>query len=236
MKSIAKLFTLFFSILILMACSEDDNDFPKVASVKVVNAINGVSSVIVKIGDNPITYSTTASKVGFGASKVYGLEAGTQSELQIVPESDSLDIIYSELLNLGPSSHSLYLIGIAGSEENLLVTDDFKQFTDSIVGVRFVNLSPNSSSLNIGISGEATNTVSGLGYKDITDYLEFPAKAIDGPYAFEFKDAAGNILSTYSLNLFPPGFTVTPATKRNLTLAVIGLDDTELSITRVNNY
>ena len=223
MKSIFKLLTVFFAILILVACNEDDNDFTRGATIKVLNAINNVPAVIIKSGDNPITYSTTASKVAFGASKKYTFEANKEREFRIVPESDSLNIIYSELLNLSTGSYSLYLIGSSASEESILLADDFKQFTDSIVGVRFVNLSPNASLLNIGITGEANNTISGLGYKGISGYLEFPAKTADGSYTFEFKDSAGNVLATSTVN---PLQNRNVSTKRNLTLAVVGLDDT----------
>ena len=219
--------TILLGITVLLACSDDDNDFPRAVTLKVVNAINEVPSVIVNTAGDSITYSITSSKVGFGSNRRYSITTDRPQELIIVPESDTLNIIYQDILELQPAGYSLFLIGSAGNEDDLLVQDNYRQIQDSIVGVRFVNLSPNASSLNIGITGETSDEVTGLGYTQLTDYLEFPATGADGPYAFEFKDGSGNVLATFNL---------APVAKRNLTLAVVGPDDSALSVSQINNF
>lgn len=214
-------------LIMLVACSDDEKDFPKAASLKVVNAINDVPVVIVNTAGDSITFSATNSKVSFGANRRYSISADREQEMSIVPEADTLNVIYQDILDLQPASYSLFLIGLAGNEDNFLVEDNFRQIQDSIVGVRFVNLSPSSSDLNIGISGETSDEVTGLGYTNLTEYLEFSATSSDGPYAFEFKDGAGNVLTTFNL---------TPVPQRNLTLAIIGPNDAAMSVARVNNY
>ena len=227
MKSKLKSLIVFFIIVTLLSCSDDDGNFARVASLKVVHAVNDLSSVIVNSAGDSISYSTSNSKVSFGSNRRYGITTDREQELIIVPESDTLNIIYQDILELEPAGYSLFLIGSAGNEDNLLVQDNFRQIQDSVVGVRFINLSPGASALNIGLSGVTSNEVTGLGYKNLTEYFEFPATSADGPYAFEFKDDAGNVLTTFNL---------TPIAKRNLTLAVVGPDNLALSVSQINNF
>ncbi len=234
MKLMTKLFILCISMGIIASCSDDDeNDFLMPASLKVVNAINGEPSVIVNTAGDSIVYATTRATVGFGASRRLTIPTNRTQELEIVSAADTLDIIYNEVLELQPSIYTLFLVGEDGSEENLFVEDDFKQFTDSIVGVRFAHLSPNGSTLNVSVVDGSGNTTENLGYKGVTEYFEFPAKNGDGPYTFEFKDAGGNVLTT---SIVDPLQNRNVSSTRNLTLAIIGLDDTALSVARINNY
>ncbi|MGJ8734784.1 MAG: hypothetical protein ACSHW4_16630, partial [Cellulophaga sp.] len=175
------------------------------------------------------------NKVSLNAYENFSIDADTERSVEIVPESDTLNTIYSELLSL-KGIHSLYLLGDSENVESLLLEDNVKQFTDSIVGIRFINLSNVSGAIDIGVAGETAHVISGLDYKSYTDYIEFPAKAVDGSYAFEFKDASGNVLKSVTFN---PLDEENVSVKKNLTLA---LTESVLPfgvlyrVTQINNY
>ncbi|AOW18153.1 hypothetical protein LPB03_12120 [Polaribacter vadi] len=222
-------------MLTFLYCSDDSN-FHKTATIKVVNLINGVDNVIVKNGSYPINYATTEAKVGFDEFRNFFIEESISNQVEVVTENDTLNPIYSESLNL-KGIHSLYLSGTFGDEEVLLVGDNFKQFTDSVVGVRFINLSKSSGPIDISIDRQNSNVISGLIYRTISDYIEFPAKKVDGSYTFEFMDNLGNVSIT--------NFTINPldkndvSVKKNLTLVITERElfgGLRYRFTRFNNY
>ncbi|MDO5968734.1 hypothetical protein Q4Q35_02855 [Flavivirga aquimarina] len=241
MKPIFKFLAIFFSMGLFLSCShEDDQDFPRAATIKVVNLIRDIDHVIVKIGDNPINYAgvSAGARVNFESFKNFSMEEGLNREVFIVAESDTLHSLYSNTLNL-KGIHSLYFSGTSEAVETLLLEDTVKQFTDSIVGIRFLNLSKTSGPVDIMIAGEPSNIVSALEYESVTDYIEFPAKKADGSYTFEFKNAAGNSIANIIVD---PLDANNRSTKKNLTLVIsefklpIGNGLLFHKITRVNNY
>jgi len=246
MKPIFKLLIIFFSMAIVMSCSEDDKDFPRATTLKVVNIINGIDRIIVKIGNNSTSYATLSedTKISYRSFKNFYMEEGLSKEIVIVPENDTLNTIYSELLSL-KGIHSLYLTGNSGEQEHLLIEDNPKRFTDSIVGIRFLNLSISSGSIDVGVTGSSSNVISGLDYKSFTEYMEFPARAADGSYRFEFKDMSGNVLISVIVDPLDVAhinnFNRDVSSKKNLTLVLtespipIGTG-VVYRVTRVNNY
>ncbi|WP_303318437.1 hypothetical protein Q4Q34_03780 [Flavivirga abyssicola] len=242
MKSIFKLVIVFFFTSIALSCSEEDNDITQLATIKVINIINGVPRVIVKTGTNPIQYATTEAKIDFNAFSNFTVKASINSEVEVVSESDTLNPIYSESLNLKPGIHSLYLYGFSGSEEGLLIEDNVKQFTDSLVGVRFVNLSKTAGPIDIEVPEENTISVSGLDFQSASDYIAFPAKKADGSYTFEFRGLSGNLLSRFTLDpLDMDNINKDVSTKKNLTLVLRELDfgfpfGVRNTVIRINNY
>jgi hypothetical protein len=172
------------------------------------------------------------------------MEEGISKEIVIVPENDTLNTIYSELLSL-KGIHSLYLTGNSDEQEHLLIEDNPKRFTDSIVGIRFLNLSISSGSIDVGVTGSSSNVISGLDYKSFTEYMEFPARAADGSYSFEFKNMSGNVLISVMVDPLDVAninnFNRDVSSKKNLTLVLtespipIGTG-VVYRVTRVNNY
>ncbi|MDO5989530.1 hypothetical protein Q4Q39_19165 [Flavivirga amylovorans] len=229
MKPIFNLLLLVVT-LIMLSCSEDDI-FTRATTIKVVNLINGADNVIVKIENNLINYATTKAKVSFDDYRNFSFEASINRQLEIVKQSDTLNPIYSESLHL-KGIHSLYLYGALENEEWLLIEDKPKQITDSLVGIRFINLSKTSGLVNINITGETATVVSGLNQEVETDYIEFPAKEVDGSYIFEFKDGSGNMLNSITVD---PLQKFNVSSKKNLTLVMYDFG-TSQKVARVNSY
>jgi hypothetical protein len=99
--------------------------------------------------------------------------------------------------------------------------DKIYSSTDSVVNVRFINLSPNSVPLKIKVSTSATNEADALAFKEITTWRPFKATASTTAYSIQIRNASTDALVTsYSF--------VCNATNRfkNVTLMVRGLQGT----------
>ena len=124
--------------------------------------------------------------------------------------------------------NTLYLTGIVAAPETVLVTEEIPSHTDSVVGIRFVNLSPGSNPVNIRLSTDTTwNLVSGLAYKSPSPFSNYPVVAAINSYTFQFRDAVtGVILKSYTLNGINKGTglntSANPWRYHNVTIVLIG--------------
>jgi hypothetical protein len=225
MKHLKTLPILF--LVFLLSCKEEDKA-PRLASVNVVNATVNLPAVKVNYFGRPIGYAAYTNQVNYSANRVYSLPTSGPVSLVIVPSADTLKVVYTGELNLPPGDiYSLYL--------TILLKESIPAlYADSIMGVRFINLSPNSSPVAINIlATPAVKEVSSLAYKQGTDFKTYPAKKANSTYVFQVRDAAtAALLATYTL---------TTTRFLNVTLALKGLAGTTtgtnaLGVMRVNNY
>jgi len=112
--------------------------------------------------------------------------------------------IYKMSLDLGAHEAStLFLFGTLSQPEMLLVNKmpPFHALTDSVMGLRLINLSPDKRPVNVKISGNGTEkTVNNLAYKQVTDYLTVNASSATMDVLIEFYDqASGSLLTRYIL-------------------------------------
>ncbi len=236
MKPISKLIVVITSIVACISCSKEDGDSSRPTTIKVVNLINGTGNVIVKTGDNPINYATTRARVAFDDFKNFSIPEHSNTRLDIVKETDTINPIYSESLSL-KGIHSLYLLGDQDEQQVFFIEDNPRSFTDSIMGVRFINLSKVSGAIAVNIAGEVNPLLIGLDLESATDYMEFPVRESDGVYLFEFRDVSGNLLSNITID---PLERRNRSIKHNLSLVVydqvLSPVSTFQRVSRINNY
>jgi hypothetical protein len=172
---------------------------------------------------------------GITANKIYSVyQPYPQYPFEIVSSTDTLRMVFKSGLDLVPDgTYSLYLTGRSPNFESIFVKEDIPYHTDSVAGVRFINLSPNSDPISVNITGNANGSeVASLAYKASTIFKKYPAKYSNLNYAFQVRNATtGALLASYTL--------VTPR-MLNVTLALRGLVGTTGTtapvITRINNY
>ena len=103
---------------------------------------------------------------------------------------------------------------------------------DSLIGVRFVNLSPDSGPVTIGVAGQSDQVVPALAFKAYSEFEVFPAIEQMGAYELEFKDQNGSTLVYTSVDPIPEKLLF-----KNITLVVIGqIGDSTLEVIRINNF
>lgn len=187
---------------LITACEKNDRDIPQLTSVNIVHAVVNASAVKVNTTGSAITYISYTDSIKFGAAKLYSLVAGNATPLSIVATADTIKPLVNAQLSISAGEmYSLFLAGQYPTADTVWVKDEVNNYTDSLIGIRFINLSPNSSSLKINIKGNTTqNEVTDLAYKQLTAFKQYAAKSANTNYQFEVRDVAtSTLLASFTL-------------------------------------
>ena len=215
-----------------------------VASLSFVNATVGSSPVVVRIGNPNTIYSTLAStnKLSYGTSNVFSPVSGNTS-IALVQSTDTLNTLFIGTLNLQNANvYSLYLTGTIAQPDTVFIHENLPVIakTDSIAGIRFVNLSTASGPVSVDIKGQANGSeVQSLAYKSYTAFKRYVADHTVASYVFEFRNVStGTLLATYTLSGVNTNSTTVANTVRfhNQTIALIGGGTAATSAIYVANY
>jgi hypothetical protein len=217
------------------------------SSITLVNAVIGSNPLITTFTpDSTVAsfYFATA-QVGFQSWNEYSQQSGNSSMI-IYQESDTNHVLFSGNFNFRPYSiYSLFLSGqlLAQNAPDTLLVEDFPPYhsaADSVIGVRFVNLSPGIPAISVDIAGGSPGSeVGSLNYKGITNFKDYILTSTTPDpsmgYTFEFRLAStDSLLATFSFSLGSiPEF-------KNVTIVFSGSIDpnagSPLGTFMVNNY
>jgi hypothetical protein len=228
MKKVFNLIVFVFTISLMSSCKKDSKEFSLTSTVNVINAAVDVPGLKVNTSGGTIIYAT-APAVAFGAGQLNYVPR-TSTLMKIVGSPDTTIAYVNNNLNFQSGIYSLYLIGQAPAVESMLVEetnfpfirqDVIQPSSDSVVNVRFANLSPNSVPVKIKISGATTNEVDNLPYKGVSSWKIYTAKLATTNYAFQVRDAVTDaLLASYT-------FAATATNRfKNVTLIIKGLQGT----------
>jgi len=234
MRYSALLSTLLLTICI-SGCKKSTVTLSPLASLNIVNASVNLGTVKVNFTDLKGLYSSITTTVAYGANTPYGVNAGVIVPVTIVPTSDTTKVAFTGSFTFDNGGiYSLYLAGQSTAVDTVFVKENIPSYTDSLCGVRFINLSYNSNPIKVVLSTSSTVTeFPGMAYKQVSSFKTYPAKAANASYVFQIKDAAkDSLVATYTLTT--PRFF-------NCTLALKGSWGTTsgtnaLGVMRVNNY
>jgi hypothetical protein len=194
------------------------------AALVVTNAVVGGAPV--KLNSN---VRDSAKKYG---AMIFGITDGS-TNVTLFSTSNVAKPYYSNTVNAENGGiYSAFLTGSNDAPESVWIKENIPGFyTDSVVGVRLINLSPNSSPVNLVLASDNTTSIfSGVAYKQITGFLKLPLKKVvpAGSVSFQIRDAATNdLLTTYTLptavNSAYPSVSIALARFRNITLVLKGM-------------
>lgn len=227
MKYLNNLTSLICIAILVGSCKKHKIEKFDVSSLTTVNAVVGGGGM--KVGGQ----TTTVANNSFVH---FSLLAGS-NDLYVWPVADSLKPYYSypKFVTQDREVYSLFVCGQAGGSEGIIIKENIPYRTDSTAGIRFINLSPNSTPLNITLSTSPTvNEVSDLAYKQYTEFKSYPG-LYNSSYTFQIRDTStvspATPLATFSLTA-----TTVPRFS-NITLVIRGLvrATPALGVTRVNN-
>ena len=221
--------------LTVASCKKDTVKAPPSYTIVVANAALGVSAK---------TSFTNAGTVNPNARGLYYAQTGQQ--ITIAPAAEPTNYFFNQSPNYTHGLYSLFIHGDSTSPQTILIDDTDRPFipndktysgADSVVNVRFINLSPNSVPLKIKISTATNNEADALAYKDITTWRPFKAgPAATTNHSIQIRDAATDaLITTYTF--------AANATKRfkNVTLMIRGLMGTTsgvnaFGVTEINYF
>ena len=184
MKTLNKFMMLLAAITIFYSCIEEETfqTHPH-ASLVIANAVFGGSPV--KLGNNATSIAVNNAN---GTQLI--LTPGINN-LYVWPTTDSLKPYYthSNLSVENKDVYSLFLHGTPEATDGILIKENLPHHAaaDSTWAVRFINLAPNSTPLNITLStSPSVNEVTGLAYGKYTDFITYSAKM---GYSFQMRYA-----------------------------------------------
>lgn len=226
------MFTLGFA---LISCEKDKSE-KRYASVNVVNASIGAELLKVNSYGRPISWSGLTgadATVNFAGNNHFVLFGEQSYPLTIVSASDTSNVIFNEVISNEDSMYTLFTTGQLPNFESLLIKETTIPYglKDSVISVRFINLSPNGPSVNITLANQSTvNRVTNLGYKQYSEFSNYPSLKVipTGSLTFQVRDStSGNLLTSYTL----PASAVSPYTTstvnrsrfNSITLVIKGL-------------
>ncbi len=221
-------FILIISVLSITACKKDKSDKLQITTFSVVNAAVDMPAIKVNVGGVAMNYAS-APQIAYGtAAMYYAPRASTL--VKILSTADTVNPLVNSSIDFKSGVYSVYLVGQLPTIETIIKEETNFPFirqditppsSDSVVNVRFVNLSPNSVPVKIKVASAATNEIDNLPYKGISDFKIYTAKLTTTTYSFQIRDAATDaLITTYTFT--------TNATNRfkSVALVIKGLQGT----------
>jgi hypothetical protein len=225
------LLVIFFMQLTWVGCSKTNN-WGKTSSLNIVNAVNGSSAIVTDfepIGPKTnlatsLQYFATANQISYGAVWESGSYAG-EVPISLFQTTDSATALWQGSIHLIPGSiQTLYLSGDTSSVDTLLLSDNipFYSSSDSVSGLRFINLIWGSQPVSINLVGNAPSEVEfdNIGYQEISGFKQYAANiASPGALNFEIRDRNSDSLLTtfqWSSTLFKNNTIVLMGSERNI--------------------
>lgn len=239
MKKSAIIYTCYAILIIVASCKKSES--PQIySSINVVNAAVGAGTVKVNYFGRDISwqaYIGTNGVVNYGTNQILTVfNLNNDYPFTIVPSLDTLNSIIKTKISMEPNGmYSLYATGTAENYEYVFNKENDIPYNlaDSVVSIRFINLSPNSPPINITLaSTPAINEATGLVYKGQTAFKRYSLNKVipTGTTTFELRDPINNqVLSSYTIPPTPPAGTPYPKIStslsrfKSITLAVKGL-------------
>ncbi|SEM62078.1 hypothetical protein SAMN05192574_101207 [Mucilaginibacter gossypiicola] len=206
-------FRLIYVITWIASCSSmlscKKNSLPAISSssLTIVNALSGGYGLIPNFdSEKTLIYYKNAAVITNNGFLEFSGHLGN-IPLSLAPQTDTLHTLYkNNILMEANSIHTLFVTGTIDNTDSYFTTDKVPAFAaaDSLIGVRFVNISMGSKPVSINIKGQSNALVNGLAYKSASDFLPYAAKKTvpaTVSYVFEIRDAStAALITTYTLS------------------------------------
>ncbi|MNL03676.1 hypothetical protein D3C87_1242180 [compost metagenome] len=201
---------IFITAIILVSCKSENQEVPVAGTICVINAVTDAGAIKVNSSGKNVFWSSQATTTAYLARGFYYAPQGNLN-LVVVPSLDTNTVLVNAPRIIKPRAYTMYLSGTKAAVDTIfreetnfpyVITDvRIPSSVDSIVNVRFVNLSIGSPALKIKLATATINEVDNLPYKGIGAWKGYPAKLATTTYSFEIRNAATDILiTTYSFS------------------------------------
>lgn len=228
MKKLTNPVFIFFltSICTLISCKNESLPTVSTSAVNVVNAVTGLiaSNTVIKINGSghPLSFNTYRDSVSYGNVIVLGVKTDV-SQISGAAPGATAQQLFSVPGTFNPGGlYSLYLTGISPNVETILREEHYPVYKDSTLAVRIVNLSTNSTPINVTLSGSSTvNEFTSLPYKQSSDFKAYSAKTAvtSSFFNFQVRNSTGTLLASYAFT----AANLTAARSKSVTLVFRGL-------------
>ncbi|MGC4231474.1 MAG: DUF4397 domain-containing protein [Niabella sp.] len=226
-------------LLLLPACKKETVKGDLLTSLRIVNVVAGgttarLNGLTPNIANNPATVNHAT------AGSAFALLPGTP-QIYVWPVGDSLNPYYNANNQVQMQANEYYTLFVGGtpaSPQSVLIKESWQNYTDSVVGIRFINMSPNSSPVNVTLStSTGVNQFENIAFKSYTEFKQFPATSAVASYTFQVRSAANPATVLSSVAISVSGTAAIPRFK-NVTIVFRGNvgGSPAPGITRVDHY
>lgn len=194
-------------------------------NVAAINVINGIISEDIQLEMNGSinksgvnSSSSNNSIVSYGSNVIFYANPGV-AEIKFQKPIDQTNLLAGNFTFKKGAFYTLLLAGTSENPESVIIDDSSMpifdlskqpESSDSVVYVRFINLSPDAQTIDVGIQGFSANEVNHLSFKQASPFKTYPAKIVSyvgsigySTITFEFKEG-NNLLATYTLFIYSP--------------------------------
>lgn len=224
---------LVLSAIILFSCKQENNIVSPIASMNIINASPDNQQIVAAFSDTMVPFYNT-SDIAYGSYQQYGNPQGNVPLILISSADTSLPAFQAKFDLKAGEIYSLFLAGQSKTLDTVFTRDFIPLYSDSVSGVRFINLSPASLPISVNVEGnDPTQTeFQGLSYRNITDFKIYPITGAVSGYNFEIRDqASGTLLTTFYWS---------GTLHKNNTLVISGSEDPTspypIQVFQVNHY
>jgi hypothetical protein len=255
MKKLFYLLPVFILLFIVSGCKKEQNyTSGNTATVNVINGIVNKTTLIKmngKINNSGMDASGgSQSRLYFGSNLFYFNEAKS-TDFTVLDNADSSVLVTKNIDFKKGGIYTMLLTGIAPNADAVLIDDSnipqidpskLPSDADSIVYVRFINLSPDVQPIDIHMQGAASDEITGLAFKQASSFKAYPGKVTThagtlgySSIIFQFKQN-GTVLKSYTL------FVYTPFDRfKNIALVLTGMKNPNsgqpgLSVVKMNYF
>ncbi|WP_316789669.1 hypothetical protein [Pedobacter frigoris] len=201
-----KIFTILSIGLLFFSCKDEKTKPESIGTVNVINAVTDAGAIKVNPTGKANSWSRLILQTNYAAGTLYYATTGN-ANFVIAPISDTTKTLFNRSFNLQAKMYTLYLSGAVASPDTMLMEEINYPFinafsssipttADSVVNVRFVNLSVGSPALKVKLSTAVSDEVGNLPYKGISPFKAYPARLLSTTYSFEIRRVDNDVLVT----------------------------------------
>lgn len=210
--------------VILTSCKKQEIKLTPLASLLVVNVVNGGGNLV---------FGTNVAPVNNNFFQAYAVIAGSK-KVNLMDTAGGINKVYynqsKEFVNGG--LYSLFLAGTPVAVDTVFFKEEnIPSHTTDVFGARVINLVKDGGAVSVNIKGNANGSfISTLAYKAISSFKDISSLADEGDKVFEFRNAiTGALISSFTVPTYDmPRF-------RNITLVFSGAIGVE-TVIRCNNF
>ena len=219
----------FLTLIISMgfiSCKKTEAVDSTLSSLRVINISPTLSTYNVYLDGTALN----TAALPFAGSTAYTTKTSGAYTLKFTTES-SIESVLTKTINLNASTYqSFYLINKTSALDVLALTDDLTVSSTDKAYIRFINLSPDASAMDLAKTGSTSSYTTAKAYKSASGFI-----AIDpGTFTLDLKEtSSGTIKAVSESSTFTAAYhydiiaggVVSPAndTERSLSLRVVAI-------------
>lgn len=194
---------MFIAVVSLASCKTKDEIAPEAGTICIINAIEDAGAIKVNPSSKYIPWSNLTTTVAYLARGFYYPPVGN-SNIVAVSNLDTNTVFFNAKHVVKSKIYTMYLSGTKANVDTMFREEDDYPFiftdakipllADSVVNVRFVNLSTSCPAVKIKLATGTGNEVDNLPYKGIGAWKAYPAKLPTTTYSYQIRDAATDAL------------------------------------------